>query len=107
LKDEPLFAFAGIWNVLKDSDKPILSCAIITTKANALMDPIHERMPVIIEKESEKNWLAATDSTAIKEKFLIPYCAQRMAAYEISKNVNNPTCDDPGIAMPLAKKANG
>jgi len=58
LKDEPIFALAGIYDCWYDpKQRPIYSFAIITTTANKVMAPIHERMPVILRREDEKGWL--------------------------------------------------
>ena len=57
LKDKSLFAFAGIWDIWKSSQGEVASCSIITTAPNALIAPIHDRMPVILPSSKEKRWL--------------------------------------------------
>src|SRR5215210_7603218 len=58
LKSGKPFGFAGLYEVWKGTDEqPMTTCTIITTEANELMKPIHERMPVIIPKENEDMWL--------------------------------------------------
>ena len=56
-----VFAFAGIWERWQDKSKPdaepVLSCSIITTSPNSLMEPIHNRMPVIMPPELYADWL--------------------------------------------------
>ena len=55
------FAFAGLWSVWRDPDgNRVPSCAIITTAANELLRPIHDRMPVVLPKELEEFWLDAS-----------------------------------------------
>ena len=55
------FAFAGLWSVRRDPDgNRVPSCAIITTAANELLRPIHDRMPVVLPKELEEFWLDAS-----------------------------------------------
>ena len=61
-RDE-LFAMAGIWETWKDGeDKLVHTFSIITTMPNALMEPIHQRMPVILPKEEEQRWLEEKDA---------------------------------------------
>ncbi|HKB49172.1 MAG TPA: SOS response-associated peptidase, partial [Ktedonobacterales bacterium] len=57
--DADLFAFAGLWETWKDhtSGEELRTCAIITTTPNALMAPIHARMPVILRRQDEAEWL--------------------------------------------------
>src|SRR3989338_1574904 len=58
LKSVDLFSFAGLYDIWKDArGKEISSYTIITTGPNELIAPIHNRMPVILEKESEEKWL--------------------------------------------------
>lgn len=58
LKNEPIFALAGIYDIWNDPEgRPIYSFAIITTTANKVMAPIHERMPVILRREDEEKLL--------------------------------------------------
>lgn len=63
LKDEPLFALAGLWEWWKDpaSGQGIESYAIVTTRANDLLAPIHDRMPVVIAERDYDRWLDADD----------------------------------------------
>ena len=59
--DEDLFAFAGVWAELRPptATSVVHSCAIVTCEANAMMRPIHDRMPVILDRELEAAWLDA------------------------------------------------
>ena len=58
MKNNQLFAMAGLWESWKDENgKLIHTCTILTTEANGLMSSIHERMPVILKKEYEQSWL--------------------------------------------------
>ncbi len=79
LPDEELFAFAGIYSQWVDFDNSIVnSYSIITTEANELMSEIHNtkhRMPVILNKDDENNWLNGTDF----KQFAYPYCNELIA----------------------------
>ncbi|MGZ8253968.1 MAG: SOS response-associated peptidase [Burkholderiaceae bacterium] len=63
LKDEPLFALAGLWEWWKDpaADQGIETYTIVTTRANNLIAPIHDRMPVVIAERDYDRWLDADD----------------------------------------------
>ncbi|GHH99155.1 SOS response-associated peptidase [Neobacillus kokaensis] len=92
LKSDELFAMAGIWEQWKSPEgKSIFSCSVITTTPNQLMTDIHDRMPVILNSEDEKNWLNPSISdTNWLQSFLKPYDESRMEAYKVSTFVNSP-----------------
>ena len=98
-KDSRPFAFAGLWEHWQDKTKEdsqaIESCTIITTGPNALMEPIHHRMPVILDEESIEVWLKTemTEPT-ILNPLLRPYHSDEMEAYPVSLMVNNPRNDN-------------
>ena len=86
------FGFAGLYEVWNPPDgEAITTCTIITTEANEIMKPIHERMPVIIPKQDEDIWLdPGTEDQAHLLRLLKPYPAEEMEAYPVSKRVNSP-----------------
>lgn len=99
LPDEPLFAFAGLYDTWRDADGQVVrSYTILTTEPNAVMAPIHNRMPVILRREDEDDWL---DPENTEPKHLLPllrpYPARAMAAYPVSRMVNSPANDTPTI----------
>ena len=84
-------AFAGLWDTWQPQDKgapPVVSCTIITTEANHIMKPVHDRMPVILEPEHWKQWLEAGTSNATK--LLVPSGDDKLDIYPVSTKVNNP-----------------
>lgn len=88
-----LVGFAGLYDIWKDAEGyPIISYTIITTTANKLVEPIHDRMPVILSPEAEDAWLdpAANDNIGFLEQLLRPYPHNQMNAYPISTEVNKP-----------------
>ena len=99
-----LFAFAGLWETWKQPDDSwLLTCAIITTSANEFMKSIHDRMPVILPRESEASWLDPEEQdTAMLSELLLPYDSDRMEAYEGSKLVNSPRNNFPEVIEPVA-----
>lgn len=107
LKNEELFAMAGIWETRKDSGgRPVHSFSIITTQANPLVEKIHNRMPVILHPEDEEAWLKENDETGLK-KFLVPFEASKMEAYPISKKVNSPANNSPELILPADQNQQG
>ena len=99
-----LFAFAGLWETWKQPDDSwLLTCAIITTSANEVMKSIHDRMPVILPRESEASWLDPEEQdTAMLSELLLPYDSDRMEAYEVSTLVNSPRNNFPEVIEPVA-----
>ncbi|MCY7864799.1 SOS response-associated peptidase [Bacillus spizizenii] len=92
LKSSALFAFAGLYEKWKTHQgDPLYTCTIITTTPNELMKDIHDRMPVILTHDHEKEWLNPlnTDPDDL-QSLLLPYDADDMEAYEVSPLVNSP-----------------
>ncbi|MCK4696012.1 MAG: SOS response-associated peptidase [Candidatus Cloacimonetes bacterium] len=91
LKDRELFTFAGIWENWKSPEgMNIKTCSIITTESNEFMQPIHHRMPVILDREKEFDWISdKMEDSKMLLPFLKPY-EKNMLSYEISKEVNSP-----------------
>ncbi|MBN1429517.1 MAG: SOS response-associated peptidase [Anaerolineae bacterium] len=100
-QDRQPFAFAGLWETWHPGDENILSCAIITTTANPLMAPIHDRMPVILPQSAWEEWLDPVEQPPAElDKFLRPYPANEMAAYPVSTLVNSAANDRPECVLP-------
>ncbi len=92
LKDGGPFAFAGLWDLRRAPDgRQLRTCTIITTQANEVVAPIHDRMPVILTPDARELWLdeAVSDEHALLP-LLSPYPAAAMTAREVSRRVNNP-----------------
>ena len=90
--DGGLFAFAGLWDEWHAPDgSPLRSCTIITTTPNSVAAKIHDRMPVILRPNDEALWLdhAVTDTRDLLS-LLVPYPADAMEAYPVSRRVNVP-----------------
>lgn len=102
-QDDPLFAFAGLWEYWAGADGSELeTCTILTTTPNELMGPIHNRMPVIVEQEDFSMWLDPGLRPEDGLHLLRPYPAEKMAAYPVSTMVNSPANDIPACIEPLA-----
>ena len=92
LRGEECFAFAGVWDIWDDR----LNCAIITTTANDLIRPIHDRMPVVLAKDSEEAWLRSDDPEELK-RILCPYPSGEMDMNAVSRDVNSPKNDSEAL----------
>jgi putative SOS response-associated peptidase YedK len=103
LKSGKPFGFAGLYETWKsEQGEQVVTCAIITTGANDLMKPIHDRMPVIIPKENESLWLdPRTDDQDLLLEMLRPYPTDAMVAYPVSKRVNMPSNNSPECIKPI------
>ena len=97
------FAFAGLWEHWeKGEGEPIESCTILTTEANELMRPIHERMPVILDSKNYEQWLdPETKKIELLQSFLQPYPSEEMTAYPVSTKVNSAKNDRPECIHPI------
>ncbi len=107
LPDEPLFAFAGLWDSwTSPSGDEVRSYTIVTCEANEFMAPIHNRMPVILTREAEEDWLGPDRVEPERLLPLLrPYPDDRMAAYPVSRAVNNPRNDSPDLLGPVGAGA--
>lgn len=99
LKSEELFCFAGFWDEWADkaTGEVVDTFTIITTKANKLMRPIHERMPVLLHPEQEEEWLSCESANEHLLSLLKPYPSEELKAYPVSSLVNSPANDSPQV----------
>jgi putative SOS response-associated peptidase YedK len=101
LRDDSPFGFAGLWERWEGEDRVIESCAILTTEANELLKPVHDRMPVILHPESYELWLDQdAGKQSLLQELLRPFPASEMAAYAVSTAVNNPASQGEVLVKP-------
>lgn len=101
LNSNRLFAFAGLWEEYEDENQEIVNTfTIITTNANTTVSKIHDRMPVILNQETEQEWLNASLSTEEHINLLQPYDANKMEYHTISPLVNSVANDNPQLIAP-------
>ena len=84
------FAFAGLWQGR--------SCTVLTTEANALVAPIHDRMPVMLDAADYGAWLDPEAAFAALHPLLRPFTAEQMAVHPVSTRMNRSDVDDPTCA---------
>lgn len=94
LKDESQFAFAGIWDRWRSGKQIVTACAIITTAANEIVEPLHDRMPAILVPESYDVWLSPNTDPDFLRNLLMPFPAWKMACHPVSSAVNYPENDN-------------
>ncbi|MEN6625519.1 MAG: SOS response-associated peptidase [Candidatus Sumerlaeia bacterium] len=100
LKGHALFALAGLWDRWRHpGGETIESFTILTTGANALVAPVHDRMPVIVGPEHYGRWL---DPAADVKALLAPYPAEAMDRRRVSARVNKPDEDRPDLIEPVS-----
>ncbi len=104
-ENDPAFAMAGLWDVWEGDEETVSSVTILTTEPNELMEPIHDRMPVVLPRDAESEWLSAGPET--RKDLCGPYPADDLDAYEISTRVNDPGNDDPEVIEPLEHEQSG
>ncbi|MGC1718980.1 MAG: SOS response-associated peptidase [Isosphaeraceae bacterium] len=95
-RDDIPFAFAGLWEHWEKGYQPIHSCTLLTTDANEVLAPIHDRMPVIVPRSAYDLWLdpAVKDPDRL-QPLLVPFPIDEMEAYPVSRLVNDPGNDVP------------
>ena len=103
VNDGELFAFAGLWDRWKDpSGQWVKSCSILTTSANAITSPVHDRMPVILDPNGYDLWLdPGMNNVRIVSELLKPYDARMMRCYPVSDRINRVANDDPECSRPV------
>lgn len=98
------FAMGGLWESWKSPDGEILrTCCIITTGPNSVMEPIHDRMPVIIAPEDWQRWLSGPAEDI--QELIRPFAPDVMQAWPVDRRVSKTVDDDEGLTAPLSMQA--
>jgi putative SOS response-associated peptidase YedK len=101
MRDGEPFAVAGLWETWEGDGELLETCTLLTTEANELLAPYHDRMPVILRPEDYDLWLdAEVRGTEVLLPLLRPYPREVMTAYAVSPVVNNPSHDSPRCVEP-------
>ncbi|WP_115704607.1 SOS response-associated peptidase [Legionella sainthelensi] len=103
-KNQELLAVAALWDTWQSATEVIHSCCLITTEANFVMQSVHHRMPVILDKEAQSLWL--DNSQCPKEELLAllkPYFNEDLQGYRVSTLVNKADFEHPLVIEPLAQ----
>ena len=98
--DGELFAFAGLWSVWhRGEPEELRSFTIVTTAANALIAPVHDRMPVILPRESEELWLSRNAPLPELEALLGGIPPEELALRRVGPAVNDARYDGPDCLL--------
>ena len=102
MKDQKMFALAGLWDSFMRDKEEVVTFTIVTTAANGLMAPIHERMPVILDPSEEAAWLdpGLADPEVLK-RYLRPFDPDRMTFCPVSPYVSNARNEGPECIRPI------
>jgi putative SOS response-associated peptidase YedK len=95
------FAFAGLWATWHGPDGTALrSCTIVTTRAAPSLAELHDRMPVILDPQSERTWLDPAAALPELEELLAPLPDDVIARRMVGRAVNDARCDGPECLAP-------
>jgi putative SOS response-associated peptidase YedK len=108
MKDGSPYAFAGLWERWRDpaTKEPLETFTVITTDPNELLEPLHNRMPVIIQPKDYDRWLTPGDPQCPPVDLLRPFPADRMTAWKVDRKVGNVKNDMPDCIEPMAEPDN-
>jgi putative SOS response-associated peptidase YedK len=100
--DQEVVGFAGLFDKWDHGDEPLYTFTIITTPANSLLKPLHDRMPAIIRPEAYQQWLDPLNSNVDQlQPLLVPYPTEKMAVYRVSDEVNRASNNNADLVRPL------
>jgi putative SOS response-associated peptidase YedK len=104
-RDGQPMAFAGLWEVWRDPDDPesdpLRTCVIVTTAANELMAPIHDRIPVVLDPTDWEQWLDPSVDSDKARRLLITPPSEWFEVFPVSSMVNNVANDGPSLLDPV------
>lgn len=104
-EDDPAFAMGGLWGETTVGEETVRSVTILTTEPNGVVEPVHDRMPVVLPADEEATWLEAGPET--RRDLCRPYPGDDLAAYPISTRVNDPGNDDAAVIEPAETEQAG
>jgi len=104
MKDDKPYALAGLWEKWKDSKAGVdlLTFTVITTDPNEVVQPMHDRMPVIIPEREYGRWLDVSDTQRLPLDLLRPFDSDKMTAWKVDKAVGNVKNDNPELIEPAS-----
>jgi putative SOS response-associated peptidase YedK len=102
-------ALAGLWERWDPpaGGAPLVSCTILTTRANEFMRPLHDRMPVLLDSSARELWLDAAATPAALQDVLLPAPEMTLEAWPVSREVNSPAHEGPSLISPVTEKIAG
>ena len=103
MRNQVLFAFAGLWSTWDSGVEPLNTFTIITTKANKILSPLHSRMPVILHPDNYETWLTA-DPNSLPSLFS-GCLEEKLEYYEISAAINSPKNNKSSLLNPAGQSS--
>ena len=103
VKNRRLFAFAGLWDKWEQENETLFTCTILTKEANHFMQNIHHRMPIILPKDKQDEWI--TPHKLVPQEagqFVHQLEMDEMTAYDVDTYVNSAKNNDETCIVPLA-----
>jgi putative SOS response-associated peptidase YedK len=101
--DGRLFAFAGLWSIwYGEGDEKLRTCTILTTAASSAIAPLHDRMPVILDRDAEAAWLEPGQPAARLHELLGGLSPDATALRPVGPAVNDARYDGPECLAPSA-----
>ncbi|MHA1984129.1 MAG: SOS response-associated peptidase, partial [Candidatus Hodarchaeales archaeon] len=100
LNSKKIFSFGGFYQETSSDFNYKYGGTLITTEPNSLVNEIHNRMPVIIHRKSESDWLAPDTPEENLLEMLVPYPADQMEMFQVSKRVNSVANVTPDLIKP-------
>jgi putative SOS response-associated peptidase YedK len=101
-------ALAGVWERWRNPEGGIVrTYAVITTNANELVSPLHDRMPVVVPPEEFAVWLNPGIPVERLNQIMRPYPPERMSAHPVSRRLNDVRNDDPDCIAPEPQERQG
>jgi putative SOS response-associated peptidase YedK len=107
-KGARLFAFAGLWSIWHgDDDQTLRTCTILTTAANSAIAPLHDRMPIILERDAEQAWLDVSTPADVLSEILVGLSPAQTELRAVGPAVNDARYDGPECLAPPVESGQG
>jgi putative SOS response-associated peptidase YedK len=109
MKDEKPLLFAGLWDRWSGDGVVLDTYTIITTAANEVMEPLHDRMPCILDRGEHLRWLEAYDPKRLPTDLLRPLPQEKMRCWPVGQAIGNVRNDEAGLCaeVPLPLESPG
>lgn len=100
-RDRALVAFAGLWDEWKGPGGPLRTFCVVTVPPNALVTPIHDRMPAVLSPEAQAAWLAPDTPPEALQALLVPWDPAAWECYPVDRRVRSTSFNEPACVEPV------